>query len=102
VEKVLCIPKDIKENKKQFKQLLLLHKEEKRIYEIMSFINYNISFRTVRMEKILQAYACLTPLYDYLMKRLSFTRKEVGNLTDQELLSFLKDGNVPPKRTIHP
>lgn len=102
IEKVLYIPKEIEENKKQFNQLLSFYKKEKKIAEIMLLINYNVSFRTIRMEKILQAFACLTPLYDYLMDKLSFTRKEVGNLTNKELLTFLKNGTIPPKRTTHP
>jgi hypothetical protein len=102
LEKVLCIPQEIAENKKQFKKLLQLYKKEKRICEIMSLINYNVYFRTIRMEKILQGFAYLSPMYEYLMEKLQFSRTEVGNLTDKEIIHFLKDGNIPKKRTVHP
>ena len=102
VEKILQIKEDINKNKEQFEDLLKKYKKDKRICEIMSLINYNVYFRTLRMEKILKGFALLTPMYDYLMNKLNFSRKEVGNLTKEDLLGFLGENITPPRRKNHP
>jgi len=102
IDKTLHIVEDIKKNKKQFEELLNKYKTDKRICEIMSLINYNVYFRTLRMEKILNSFALLTPMYNYLMKELNFSRKEVGNLTKEEVIQFLEKGIIPPQRKSHP
>ncbi len=102
IEKTLDIIKDIKKNKRQFEKLLDKYKKNKRICEIMSLINFNVYFRTIRMEKILSGFALLTPMYNYLMKELGFTRKQVGNLTKEEIIQFLDKKIIPPQRKAHP
>lgn len=102
VDKTLNIVKDIQKNKKQFEELLRKHRGDKKTCEIMSLINFNVYFRTIRMEKILNGFALLTPMYDYLMKELGFTRKQVGNLTKEELINFFEKKIIPPQRKSHP
>lgn len=102
IDKTLSIVEEINKNKSDFLFLLNEHKNEKRICEIMQLINYNIFFRTIRMEKIMECYTCLSPVYTNLMEQLSYSREEVGNLLPTEILAFFEKGQIPPKRPLHP
>jgi phosphohistidine swiveling domain-containing protein len=98
IEKVSHLVKEIEENKDKFNLLLEKHRNEEKICEIFSIINYNVYFRNLRSERMSIGFALLTPFYDYLIKALQFSRKEVGNLTKDEIIKFLERGEIPPKR----
>ncbi len=102
IEKTLAIKEDIEKNHSSFSSLLQQYPDQERLREIMMLINYNVYFRTIRMEKIMQCYPLLTPMYDYLMRALSFSIEEIGNLMPHEILLFLEKGVCPPKRDRHP
>ena len=102
IKKTINLARDAKDNKNKLNKLLLKCQTDKRICEIISLINYNVYFRTLRMEKICKGLALLTPMYDYLMTQFNYSRKEVGNLTKEEILDFFQNNITPPKRALHP
>ncbi len=95
------ILKKNKKNKKLYQNLLKTI-NDKKIREILEQINFNVYFRAIRSEKISYGLSLTTPFYDHLMKKLNFNRKEVGNLTKEEILNFLERKAIPPKRKTHP
>lgn len=92
---------EIEKNKDAFKKLIRKI-NNKEILEIISQINYNVYFRTIRSEKLSYGFALTTPFYDYLADQLNFERKEIGNITKEEILNFLENKTIPPRRKIHP
>lgn len=89
----------IDENKKQYDELLTTIADEQ-IKEIVEFINFNVYFRTQRMEIYGKGFSLLTSMYDVLEKELQYTRQEIGNLTNAEIMNYFIDGVKPPQRPL--
>ncbi len=97
-EEAKDIPVLITSNKDKYEKLLSIIDDED-IREIVQFINYNIYFRTQRMEIVGKGFNLLSGLFDLIEKEWDFTRHEVGNVTNEEILNYFKQGVVPQRRT---
>lgn len=101
VDETFKIPNQIKINKRIFNEFRE-RIQDKHILQIIDQINYNVYFRTVRSEKISIGLGLVSPMYEYLIEHLGYTRKEVGNLTNKEVIEYFESGSIPPRRSSRP
>ena len=99
--KILEMEQQVNDHKKSFQDLLAAMDDD-RIRDSANLINFNVHFRTIRSEKLSYGFSLATPMYEYLEQALGYSRTEIGNLTREEVLGFLQDDIVPPKRTQQP
>ncbi len=101
IEKTREIKTHIEHAQETFKKLLSTITDEK-IRVMIEQLNYNVYFRTIRSERWSFGFAQITLMYDRLILDLNFTRDEIGNLTNEEIVAYFENGMVPPKRTERP
>lgn len=87
----------VAKNRKEYLELIQTIDDPK-IKEICQQVNFNVYFRTIRMERFSIGFSFLTSLYDLIEKETGLTRKEVGNLTNEEIVSYFSKNVLPPKR----
>lgn len=97
VDEASKIEGHIHHNKIAYDDLKRSIKDES-IIQLIDQINYNVYFRTIRSEKISQGLAMVSPMYDYLINKFGYTRKQVGNLMNKEIVEYFDSGKIPPKR----
>lgn len=97
----LDIIEKIKENKARVTDFLE-NCDDDEIKNYIELVNYNINIRNLRSEKLSFGFALITPFYDFLTKNLDFTRKQIGNLTRDEVSDYFEKNKIPPKRDRHP
>ena len=101
VTDTLNIQYHIDQNKKAFLKVISEIKDSK-VLQIIDQINYNVYFRTIRSERLSYGFALVTPMYEYLINNIGYTRSEIGNLTNNEIIEYFNFGKIPPKRLGRP
>jgi phosphohistidine swiveling domain-containing protein len=101
VDETLGIPQSIEDNLRQLKTLLG-ECDDASIAETISLINFNVNFRNRRSEKLSYGFSLATPFYEFLMEKAELNRKQVGNVTRDEVIAFFEQDTFLPKRDQHP
>lgn len=100
-DETVKIIEHINKNKESFNKLRGKIKEDE-ILQIIDQINYNVFFRTSRSERLSYGFALISIMYETLIKELGYSRLEIGNLTNKEIIEYFESGVIPPKRQNRP